>query len=229
MVFPTPCIDDPPAEGGDCIRDGANSTRLYNVAQDPGELRELSASMPSKVAELRARLVELAKGMVVPQYPDNDPAADPALHLGAWTPWYLVKAKSDDELADSQLPGRADLYRTRHAPIITHVCGNCSGGSIMLSVLSFGARGDGVASNNVYEVYWDAGQPDCLEGRLGNCSDTRDAVDVTRLGLRGSDGHGRVCHSVPISTERAQRCIRSPLLLSTFGCIPALNDYTAHG
>ena len=104
--------------------------------------------MPSKVAELRARLVELAKGMVVPQYPDNDPAADPALHLGAWTPWYLVKAKSDDELADSQLSGRADLYRTRHAPIITHGCGNCSGGSIMLSVLSFGARGDGVASNN---------------------------------------------------------------------------------
>ena len=50
--------------------------------------------MPSKVAELRARLEELAKGMVAPQYPDNDPAADPAKHGGAWTPW--VKSDDDD-------------------------------------------------------------------------------------------------------------------------------------
>eukprot|EP01052_Picozoa_sp_SAG31_P033161 SAG31_NODE_3713_length_3957_cov_3.801452_3_plen_136_part_00 len=37
----------------------------------------------------------------------------------------------------------------------------------------------------VYEIFWDAGQPDCVEGR--NCSNTRDAVDVTRYGLRGTN------------------------------------------
>jgi hypothetical protein len=55
--------------------------------QDPGELQELSATMPAMVAQMRGRLQELAQGMAPPQYPDNDPAADPALHLGAWTPW----------------------------------------------------------------------------------------------------------------------------------------------
>jgi hypothetical protein len=42
---------DTPAEGGDAV-------------QDPGEMKRLSASMPSKVAELRGRLAELRRGDV---------------------------------------------------------------------------------------------------------------------------------------------------------------------
>ena len=44
--------------------------------------------------------------------------------------------------------------------------------------------------DSVYEIYWDAGQPDCLEG--GSCSNTRDAVDVTHYGLRGTNWGFRI-------------------------------------
>jgi hypothetical protein len=64
----------------------------------------------------------------------------------------------------------------------------CCASQLLLALVATRAAARPPAS--VYEVYWDAGQPDYLEGRIGNCSDTRDAVDATRLGLRGTDGHG---------------------------------------
>ena len=82
--------DDPPVGPGDCVRDAGNSTRLYNVEDDPGEDHELSQALPAKVAELSARIAQLAREMPPPHYPDNDPAADPTLHGGAWTPWVVV-------------------------------------------------------------------------------------------------------------------------------------------
>ena len=86
-ISPPDRSDDPPVGAGNCVRDLGNSTRLYNVEIDPGEEHDLSSSMPAKVTELAQRIAQLASEMPPPHYPDNDPAANPTLHDGAWTPW----------------------------------------------------------------------------------------------------------------------------------------------
>ena len=60
---------------------------LFNLTADPQEQRDLSASQPEVVAHLKARIVALASAYPALQYPGNDPAANPELHGGSWTPW----------------------------------------------------------------------------------------------------------------------------------------------
>ena len=63
---------------------------LYDVHQDPGEQKNLAASMPAKVAEMTARIQELAKGTAAPQYPPSDLAAACSAMVNAggfYVPW----------------------------------------------------------------------------------------------------------------------------------------------
>ena len=60
---------------------------LFNIAEDPDERHELSSQYPEKVRELLARLEEYNNTAVPVRYPDPDPASDPKLHGGAWSPW----------------------------------------------------------------------------------------------------------------------------------------------
>ena len=54
---------------------------LYNLADDPGESRDLAPSMPAKAAELRERL-EVWRAAVGAQMPRPNPAAMPASPVG---------------------------------------------------------------------------------------------------------------------------------------------------
>lgn len=78
---------------------------------------------------------------------------------------------------------------------------------------------------SVYEIYWDAGQPDCLEG--GNCSNTRDSVDVTRYGLRGTNWT-----ETASNPERGDPGRTFPVILSNgtalYGGVPQAGDLSAH-
>ena len=64
---------------------------LFNIAEDPDERHELSSQYPEKVKELLARLEEYNNTAVPVQYPDLDPASDPKLHGGAWSPWVTTQ------------------------------------------------------------------------------------------------------------------------------------------
>ena len=64
---------------------------LFNIAVDPDERHELSSQYPEKVKELLMRLEEYNKTAVPVQYPDPDPAANPALHDGIWSPWVTTQ------------------------------------------------------------------------------------------------------------------------------------------
>ena len=47
----------------------------------------MSSQYPEKVKELLARLEEYNNTAVPVRYPHLDPASDPKLHGGAWSPW----------------------------------------------------------------------------------------------------------------------------------------------
>ena len=62
--------------------------QLFDLRADPGESNDLAASMPTKVAELQARLAEYNATAVPPcDRLRPDPASSPRLHGGAWMPW----------------------------------------------------------------------------------------------------------------------------------------------
>ena len=61
---------------------------LFNIAQDPEERHELSAEYPEKVKELLLRLEQYNSTAVPVRFPVPDFAANPALHDGAWSPWF---------------------------------------------------------------------------------------------------------------------------------------------
>ena len=68
----------------------ANMTvQLFNLAEDPWERHEVSAENPAVVARLAARLAQWGVSARTPLYWDEqvDPASDPALRNGTWTPW----------------------------------------------------------------------------------------------------------------------------------------------
>jgi hypothetical protein len=60
---------------------------LFNIAKDPEERHELSSQNPEKVNELLLRLEEYNSTAVPVRFPNPDPAANPALHDGEWSPW----------------------------------------------------------------------------------------------------------------------------------------------
>ena len=60
---------------------------LFNIAKDPEERHELSSQYPDKVKELLLRLEEYNSTAVPVRFPNPDPAANPALHDGVWSPW----------------------------------------------------------------------------------------------------------------------------------------------
>jgi arylsulfatase B len=61
---------------------------LYHLASDPGETNNLAASRPNKVAELLARIAFYNSSAVPPcDRLTPDPASNPKLHGGVWTPW----------------------------------------------------------------------------------------------------------------------------------------------
>eukprot|EP01052_Picozoa_sp_SAG31_P004954 SAG31_NODE_211_length_20274_cov_40.333482_22_plen_219_part_00 len=94
LITPT---DDPPSTAGDCVRDSADSIRLYNVRADEGEDFELSATKPALTGQLRERISALVRQMPQPDYPDNDPRADPARHGGMWSPWVASGAAPEND------------------------------------------------------------------------------------------------------------------------------------
>jgi hypothetical protein len=63
---------------------------LFNLAQDPGESKDIAATPAgaAKVQELMTVLAEYAKGAGVAHDRDPiDPKSDPRLHGGVWMPW----------------------------------------------------------------------------------------------------------------------------------------------
>ncbi|XP_046580315.1 arylsulfatase B-like isoform X1 [Haliotis rubra] len=60
---------------------------LFDIAKDPNEHNDLSASQPDIVKKLLDRLEYYQKTAVPPRYPDPDPKCDPKLHGGVWGPW----------------------------------------------------------------------------------------------------------------------------------------------
>lgn len=70
-----------------CTRAPAGYVQLYNVQTDAEERHEVANVNPTVVQRLLERLGELNASFPAPNYPDNDPEADPKLHGGAWAPW----------------------------------------------------------------------------------------------------------------------------------------------
>eukprot|EP00039_Didymoeca_costata_P008340 m.110593 g.110593 ORF g.110593 m.110593 type:complete len:129 (+) comp14043_c1_seq2:408-794(+) len=70
-----------------CQRLPDTSVLLYNVTADPTEEHNIAASHPQVVQSIKARMQEFIAQFPNPNYPDNDPNADPSKHNGAWTPW----------------------------------------------------------------------------------------------------------------------------------------------
>lgn len=67
-----------------------DSPCLFNIAVDPCEHHDLSASMPEKVTELLAKLASYNATMVPPQqltHPPDPTGANPENHGGFWSPW----------------------------------------------------------------------------------------------------------------------------------------------
>lgn len=62
------------AEGPDGGAESSGSVELYNLAEDAGETKNLAASQPEKVREMRARLNAFFKDAA----PHGDGAATPA-------------------------------------------------------------------------------------------------------------------------------------------------------
>lgn len=77
------------------VKMGGESVWLFDLQKDPEERRNVAAGNPRVVAQLQARLLELAEptaGYMDPQ--DNVPSlrAMPSHHNGTWSPWKRSKA-----------------------------------------------------------------------------------------------------------------------------------------
>ncbi|GFO01792.1 arylsulfatase j [Plakobranchus ocellatus] len=65
----------------------AKNLWLFDVAQDPEETTDLSASMPKVVRKLLDKLSKYNATALPPWYPDSDPNSDPPLNGNMWQPW----------------------------------------------------------------------------------------------------------------------------------------------
>ncbi|XP_067658647.1 arylsulfatase B-like [Haliotis asinina] len=65
---------------------GDTPIHLFNIREDPTEHNDLAQKMPDMVAKLRARFEDYKKTMVPANFPPEDPASNPHLFGGAWTP-----------------------------------------------------------------------------------------------------------------------------------------------
>ncbi|CAL1539631.1 unnamed protein product [Lymnaea stagnalis] len=59
---------------------------LFHLKNDPNEHKNLYYQLPDVVKQLQDRLYEYKKKYVTPNYPPNDPSADPSNYGGVWTP-----------------------------------------------------------------------------------------------------------------------------------------------
>ncbi|GFS14723.1 arylsulfatase I [Elysia marginata] len=80
------------AEGPSPPKSSSSSTDtknvwLFNVARDPYEAIDLSATMSSTLHMMLERLRAYNATAVPPVYPPSDPNCDPKLHGGFWGPW----------------------------------------------------------------------------------------------------------------------------------------------
>jgi hypothetical protein len=104
------CGDAPPIA---CDFTSGGGPCLFELDSDPCERRDRSKTEPQKLAQMLARLHQI-NGTAVPclnnPHRGTDawwwPAANPALHGGAWVPW--VAANGDDS---------ADGWRPRFPPV----------------------------------------------------------------------------------------------------------------
>lgn len=60
---------------------------LFNIKKDPEERNDLSLKETEMVKFLLNKLSALNSTAQPVRYPKPDPAANPALHGGAWGPW----------------------------------------------------------------------------------------------------------------------------------------------
>ena len=60
---------------------------LFNIADDPNERNDLSATRKDMVAKLLDRLAYYNSTAVPAFYPPGDPKSNPALHNNTWVPW----------------------------------------------------------------------------------------------------------------------------------------------
>jgi arylsulfatase A-like enzyme len=77
------------------VKMGGDSVWLFDLQNDPEERRNVAATNPSVVAQLQARLLELADPATGYRDPQNNvPSlrAQPSLHNGTWAPWKRSKA-----------------------------------------------------------------------------------------------------------------------------------------
>ena len=87
--YPVPTSVEGPSpigSSGPSIDDDKNLW-LFNVANDPIELFDLSATMPGKVRTMLDMLKAYNATAVPPTYPPSDPKCDPMSHGGFWGPW----------------------------------------------------------------------------------------------------------------------------------------------
>jgi len=76
-----------PAVGPPEIPTNTKNISLFNIANDPNERTDLSASNPAKVQELLARLDYYKAAAKAPFNPPADPDALPIRNGGVWGPW----------------------------------------------------------------------------------------------------------------------------------------------
>ncbi|KAK3105238.1 hypothetical protein FSP39_020441 [Pinctada imbricata] len=86
-VYDLPDFNKPEKYFRDYIKMNKSRYQLYNLKDDPTEHNDLSKQYLDKVRELSARLNELTKSAVKPNYPDiPDPKSLPSRFGGAWSP-----------------------------------------------------------------------------------------------------------------------------------------------
>ncbi|XP_077994398.1 arylsulfatase B-like [Glandiceps talaboti] len=70
---------------------------LFDISKDPCEFNNLAESQPDILQRLLSVLDKYDATAVEPMFPDNDPAADPAKHHGAWDSWVDPSCPADVE------------------------------------------------------------------------------------------------------------------------------------
>ncbi|KAL1448166.1 hypothetical protein MTO96_044136 [Rhipicephalus appendiculatus] len=66
---------------------GNDTIFLFDIVEDPCELKNLAESLPEVVAFLKKRIETYAAAAVPPLHAPKDPAAFPENHNGTWAPW----------------------------------------------------------------------------------------------------------------------------------------------
>ena len=79
------CGEKPKNASKNC--DVKKSACLYDISKDPCEYNNLAHQMPHVVKMLQSKLNQYSKTMVPPRSKPVDPASNPKLFGGVWTPW----------------------------------------------------------------------------------------------------------------------------------------------